>query len=212
MSGTDDDGFLLFNADIVPRLKDREFFKRAFSQFCMLTANQYGCEVTISDRRMGEAYDFWIGDVERALQNGTDEETTELDHFKHAAFIAFWLRRLIPINDIWFQATAGNDGCGASAPQVRFSRYGNEICALSAGFMICLSYELAAMEERETHGQKTQVISDAVAVKELPRHFLSEYPKLLKHKNLSPHSMYMLYRSLFDSLSWEAKGRAAAAS
>ncbi len=205
-----DDEFLLFNPNIIPLLKDREFFRRALSQFYILMAGTYGCTVTLSDRRLSEAHDFWLGDVLRTLHSGAADDTTDLDHFKHAAFIAFWLRRLIPINDVWFRPNAANDAAPPSGPQVKFSRFGNEICALLAGFYICMTYETVAMAERETDTQDARVISDAVAVRELPPHFLSEYPKLLKHKVLSPHSMYMLYRSLFDSLTWEIRGRAAA--
>lgn len=210
-----DEEFLLYDANAINKLKDRNFFRQAIAQFYLNVAETHGCIVTISDRRISEAYDFWIADLERSLHLGSDEKTVELDHFKHAGFIAFWLRRLVPINDIWFiedervAAVAGDEAATApSAGQIRFYRYGNELCALFVGFYLCLAVETLAMTGRMTSEDgAVTVVSDAVGVRTMPKHFNSEYPKLLKHKNVSPHGLYMLYRSLFDSLEWDVQAR-----
>lgn len=213
--GGDDDEFLLYDAGVIDRLCDRAFFHDAISQFYIRLAEKFGCNVDLSMRRLGEAHDYWQGDVERTLAMGTDHETTELDHFKHAAFIAFWLRRLVLINNIWFRPEDRHSAAaGDTAPspmQIQFYRFGNEICALFAGFYICLAYETYAMSKRREREGNMQVISDGVFVREMPSHLMSEYPKLLKHKNISPHALYMLYRSLFDNLQWTTESRAASA-
>ena len=67
------------------------------------------------------------------------------------------------------------------------------------------------MSKRQEKTGNMQVISDAIFVQEMPKHLLTEYPRLLKHKNVSPHGLYMLYRSLFDTLKWEIRGRDTAA-
>jgi hypothetical protein len=197
----DDDHFMLYAPGSIPRLQDRAYFRRAIAQFYAMTAAIYGCSISLSDRRIGEAHDFWLADAERTLASATSDEVTELDHFKHAAFIAFWLRRLVPINDIYFSPPL-EEGKAPEPKQIQFSRYGAEICALFAGFYICLSYETCAMADRE-EGEPVSVISDATGVKRMPAHFQSEFPRLLKHKNVSPQAIYMLYRGLFDQLEWD---------
>ena len=211
------DDFLLYDPNAIRNLKDRASFIEIIGQFYVKTAEAFGCSVSVSSRRLGEAYDFWIGDEARALHFGTEVETTELDHFKHAAFIAFWLRRLIPISDIWFDrddrvaAIAGDaDSTAPSEAQIRFYRVGNELTALLVGFYICLGVETLQMTQRITRAGNTRVISDATGVRQIPGHFLTEYPKLMKHKNVSPHALYMVYRSLFDTLEWTVEGREAA--
>lgn len=213
--GDEEDEFLLFESGVIEKIKVRPVFQKAIVQFIQRTAEVFGCHVTLSARRLDEAHDFWIGDVKRTLNTATTEDTTELDHFKHAAFIAFWLRRLVPINDIYFlnesrvPSAAGADNTAPTDAQINFYRFGNELCALCVGFYICLAYETYAMAMREA-SDSTPVIYDGVGVKALPSNFLWEYPGLLKHKNVSPHGMYMLYRSLFDRLDWDVGERRSA--
>ena len=215
MSDEDDDEFLLFDPGAIEKLKrDRSYFKRAMAQFYVNVAETFGCNITLSDRRIGEAYDFWMEDVERVLERDVPPGTTALDHFKNAAHLAFWLRRHIPINDITFRKdklivthSAQGERADPTQAQVQFMSYGNELCALFVGFYICLAYEVCAMAERDTRRGKTTVVSDAIGVRRLPPHFQAEYPRLLKHKPMSPHALYMLYRSLFDTLEWEGNKR-----
>lgn len=212
MSDTDDDGFLLYNPGVIELLKDRDFFARAIAQFYALTAGQHGCSITLSDRRLKEAHAAWTHDCNHALQSETDKDTIALDHFKHSAFIAFWLRRSIPINDIFFVAEKKAEGGVPSVAQRRFAQYGNEIAALYAGFTVCLAYETAAMLEREEgEDGKPHIISDAIGVQSFPPYLQNEYPRILKHKSMSPHGMYMLFRSLFYQMQWAVKGRERAA-
>lgn len=91
---------------------------------------------------------------------------------------------------------------------MRFYRYGDELCALFVGFYRCLAVETLAMTGRMTSEDgAVTVVSDAVGVRKMPKHLISEYPKLLKHKNVSPYGLYMLYRSLFDTLERDVQAR-----
>lgn len=215
MADDGDDDFLIFDPGAIQKLQaDRDFFKRAIAQFYIRVAETHGCNVVLSDRRIGEAYDFWMDDVERVLGNDVPDDTVALDHFKHAAHLAFWLRRHIPINDVAFRAemqvvehTVSGERRIPTKAQVEFATYGNELCALLVGFYICLAYEVCAMAKRDPKKGATTVVSDGIGVKRLPSHFQAEFPRLLKHKPVSPHALYMLYRSLFDTLEWEGNKR-----
>lgn len=206
--GGDDDVFLLYGPGIIHNLRNRDFFLCAVSQFYLRMAATYGCRISVSNRRIGEAHDFWLWDVKCTLDHATDDQTIELDHFKHAAFIAHWLQRFLPINDIYYDPHPKADGA-PSAAQIQFSRYGAELCALFAGFYICLGYETHSVAAQAD--PPVSVISDAIGVKSLPPYFLSEYPKLLKQKSISPEALYMLFRSLFVQLEWEVAVRSSGA-
>ena len=203
--------FDLFATSTLTELQDRTNFIEIISSFYTTYCKMWDCAVDVSYRRIGEAYDYWRADVDRTLSKGIAGETTTLDHFKHAAFIAFWLRRMVPINDIWWTEEGGAvqartsssmdalpEGTvvvGPSNEQKFFAKFGSELLALMTGFYICLIYEInAAGDEAESDEERENRI---VAVAP-PNRFLFEYPKLLKHKNISSHGMYMMFHSLFS--------------
>jgi len=205
---SDDEAFnLYFNSDILKRVQDdRDAFIETLKGFFDSHATAWDCRLTISYRRLGEAYDFWRADVDRTLAKGIAGETTELDHFQHAAFIAFWLRRAVPINDIWWVKGSRSEVVESSLPTVQhvafkpsneqafFARYGNELCSLSAGYYVCLAYEAAPKQaDTEVGNVEKKLLAAAPG-----RRFLFEFPKLLKHKNMSAHGLYMMYYSMFQ--------------
>jgi hypothetical protein len=187
-------------------------------QFYQLMASRHGCYVTASDRRFADAHDYWIDDAERMLgQSHPDTDT--LDHFKHASIIAFWLRRLVPINDIYF----GSETLAVRAPggraklsqshvtnhQAHFVQYGSERCALYAGFYICLSYEVQRAETDKRGAENLVILGkDPPRGSDLPAQFREEYPMLLKTKNMSAHGLYMMYCALFSDIRWRVKSPA----
>lgn len=212
-AGDREDVFALFAPNIVDTLLDRENFIDIVGEFYESLAKRYECAISVSHRRLGDAHDFWLADIPRTLSWGSDPSTVELDHFKHASIISFWLRRQIPINDIWFgsgnvatKVRGGDELFRATQKQADFSRYGSELCALYVGLYICLAYEIQAIrvkaEDREGSGDKILLMEAEIKRIRLPSQFKSEYPMIMKHKNLSTHAMYMLYRSLFANIGW----------
>lgn len=193
----------LFREDVIRELFDQDTFISLITLNFNEIANRVGCEVTLSKRRLIEAYDFWRADEKRTLSDGIQRGTTELDHFKHGAFMAFWLRRMIPINETRILPQYANPSESMKARQRFFLRYGNEICALLIGYQICLNYETARHFSGE-NGSKVRPIADRPALlrrSTLPQDLLANFAMVLKHKNMSPHSLYLLYRSLFSGRS-----------
>jgi len=212
------DPYSLSRPKILEDLRDIEWFGECMNRFYRRTARQWNCVVEPSARRLLDACDFWMEDESRTLAFGIDQsetaddadaKPTELDHFKHASILAFWLRRLVPINTTWPADADGrvinDDDYVPTERQNHFLLYGNEWCALLAGFQIALNYEL---QRASAEAGKDGVPSDferLLALREvaLPDRFIYEFPRLLKHKNISPHAIYMTYRSLFDRFGWE---------
>lgn len=156
-----------------------------FSRF----AAQYGCSITTSPRRMLDAFDAWRRDAKAWLGEMNEHQgTTGLDHFKYAGILAFWLRRRLVIERIQYLDPAISEGAREpSATQERFVEFGDEICSFFLGFHFCFRYEY---DERRWDLPTAHLNDDYVAI----------MATFLKRKNVSPHAMYLIYKSLFVDL------------
>lgn len=182
----------LLNANILDRLKDRTYFINAVIHNYMLTGHSVGLQPMCSVMRVGSAYDYWQSDIKRTLTDGIEPTTTALDHFKHASFIAFWLRRMIPINELRVISPKGSyTEEDHYDKRVRFIQYGNELAAFLIGYKLCLNYE---MGRTQIAVGKQLDVARSLAV---PTGILDDFIRILKHKNMSPYALYMMYKSLF---------------
>lgn len=198
MLGLIHDEYTLFQKNIIERLEIRQWFVECLAANYSRLAAQWNCGVLMSARRLGETYDFWREDHTRTLSEGI-KTSVSLDHFKHASFIGFWLRRMLPINQtlVVSQYQSVPDDRNADENQKFFFRYGNELCALL--FQICLFYE--ASYERDNH--KIVDRADRLTFLKqcmLPPQVIADFVMILKHKNMSPHALYLLYKSLFTTI------------
>ena len=206
---TPDEEYSLYQEGIFDdarKLPDREWFIKCIAYTYRAIGDDYDCVVQVSKRRLGEVYDFWQEDTSRALNEGSDAETEELDQFKHASFIAFWLRRLCPINEV-YRNQSYPDGTrreNVSTEQAYFLRYGNELCAFVVGYQLCQFYHAMDLEDRinESGGD---VVAMAAQTEEnlrswnLDANILADFVMILKHKNISPQAIYITYRALFSA-------------
>jgi hypothetical protein len=159
------------------------WFREAINDcFCEI-GESYGCRVTTSRARMAQAREGWIQDVDR----GKAEDSDELDHFKQAGYLAYWLRRRVIINAIDHLANRVDD-----ASTKNFVQFGNEIASFQVGFRICLTYEAEARGGPARVDQLSQIYLDPS--------FVLDVAKLLHYKNVSPHALYLIYRALFYRL------------
>src|SRR5438874_2876380 len=126
--------------------------------------------------------------------------SVSLDHFKHASFIAFWLRRMLPINQslVVSKYKSVPEDTDANDDQKFFLRYGSELCALLIGFQICVFYEAGKTPQgaADLHPDRLQNLKNY----RLPQQTIADFVMILKHKNISPHALYLLYKSLFTTL------------
>jgi hypothetical protein len=157
----------------------REVISDAFNQI----AGGYGCEVNLSGRRLDEARELWIADVERAkIENSIDA-----DHFKQAGFLSYWLRRRVVV-----AINHEIEGADAGTLQRDFLKYGNEICSFLTCFRLALFFEIERLHGTVRLEQLNGIHLAPALVKDVA--------VLLHHKNVSPHAMYLVYRALFYPL------------
>lgn len=141
--------------------------------------------------RVGDAYTFWVDDLKR-VEFAERNLTNGLDHFKQCGHLAYWLRRSSPIVEFL-------DSSGAYATEVGhldeygeelrtlLYKYGAEYLAFDFGYQICLFYERNKAEATER--AKSLVISGD---------YIEMVCNFLKCKNVSPHSLSLIYKSLFQ--------------
>lgn len=153
--------------------------------------------IIISAERMGDAHEFWTKDRKRISHIELDDG--QLDHLKTCAHLTYWLRRSTPIIGIkpntasMARLTVGNEGVEEITSEQGFlSNYANEYMAIDIGFKICAMYESRRIDKRLSKQQVSAYIPN--------KKFIHDFCHLLKEKNVSPHSIYIIYYALFDGL------------
>jgi len=159
------------------------------------TAHLYGCEVTLSARRLEQVRALWKDDVSRIrllpypdiAEDGDNKKLLVADHYKQAGYLAYWLRRRMVTKQVWEK-----EGKASTDDQKKFLLFGNEICSFLVGFHICLGFELAGLAA----AKRSEILSSYL----LDGNFLFDASTLLHHKNVSPQALYLIYRGLFYNL------------
>jgi hypothetical protein len=160
----------------------RTLVARTYNQ----VAERFSASFTFSYDRTEEAYEYWKRDVARVY----DGEDAVPDHFKRAGFLAYWLRRRQVVSRL-----AADQGFeGDQRLRERFLINHNEYSAFLFGFRICIYFELDA-KLRESAD-----ISDYIGAHSLDPRFVLDVSTLMKNKNVSPHSLYLIYRACFIDL------------
>jgi hypothetical protein len=159
----------------------QEWFDRAVAEAFKDIARRHGCTVTLSGDRLDEARKLWVGETNKIRVDGE-----EPDHFKQAGFLAYWLRRRVVIN----RKEEGDDPDGPGV--ATFLQFGNEICSFLLGFQLCLYFETGRIsgEDRLKEIRETELTAE----------FVHDAAVVFFEKNVSPHAVYLFYRSLFYRL------------
>lgn len=169
--------------------QDEQKFISFISEFTEKALAEAGLFPRLSLARLIEAKGAWKNDLHRVGGNEPKLENG-LDHFKRAGHLAFWLRRALPI--VEYVDTTQNLGDAEGYPldeqQKKFreliAAYGNEFIAFEIGYQFCKYYEVAAGSERA---------SNLI----LGEDFIRTTCHFFKFKSVSPHAMFMVYKSIF---------------
>lgn len=203
MSTDDAEPYSLQQRDILPRLQaDVGFFRKCISSAALDLATGFKCDVELSRSRLTEVWDYWRGDMARTKNHGFSqverdtledhyEAAIELDHFKRAAFLCFWLRRLSPIIVV--------EGRGEYSPEAfraqgRYFAFSNELLSYSVSLQLCAYYEFQKWRSRElAFGDPDLLIMRRMKNWDKIR----DYVMIMRHKNISPHAIYLILKSLY---------------
>ena len=174
----------LCRPDIFEELKkDEDKFAKIISRELGRTVLYHGHRINLSTTKIHEAYEFWCNDLQRVKFHEL-ATSSDLDHFKQSAHLVYWLRRANPINEIFYAEA------DPTAEELRWhdllKHYGIQFTSFQLGFDLCRFFE------SEKIGS-VYYTNDF----ELDYDFYATVSHMLKTKNVSPHSIFIIYKSLF---------------
>jgi hypothetical protein len=149
-------------------------------------SERFGASFRFSFDRTEEAYEYWKRDIARIY----DGEDSVPNHFKRAGFLAYWLRRRQVVSTV----IASEHYDGDLEFRKKFLINHNEYSAFLFGFRICIYFEL------KPELQESPDIADFIGRHFLDPKFVLDVSTLMKNKNVSPHSLYLIYRAGFIDL------------
>jgi hypothetical protein len=177
--------------DTLKGILEETEFCRVFTEYAEYALGEARLFPKMSKPRLVEAFGAWKNDLTRV---GSHEPRLDegLDHLKQAGHLAFWLRRMSPIIEAYDlnDNLADSPGYDLTDTQVEFRKlllgYCNEYLAFDFGFNFCKFYEIG-----KDGGSRRA--SDLV----LSQDYYMATCHFLKFKNVSPHAMHLIYKSLF---------------
>ena len=178
-----------FDPDVLPRMADFNYFKATFDNYAVETAHKALLHPKMSLSRLHDVHFCWRDDLSRITEREPKLKDGP-DHFKQCAHLAYWLRRRSPVVE-YEDLHKKYEGDGHIYDNERKLRdildpYGGEYLSFNFGFEICQHYELN--KECRAHKDLKIAITDE---------YIIDACHMLKFKNVSPHSIYMIYRTLF---------------
>ena len=175
--------------DILPSMANEDVFVKLFSKYAGEISFKACLEPKLSLSRLRDTHFAWRDDLKRVQERETRLKDG-LDHFKQCGHIAYWLRRNSPITDyrdlsLIFE---GPDQLYPDEQEFRkvLENYGGEYMAFDFGLQICQYYEF----------ERTDRIEKPRSPK-ISTEYMMDVCHMLKFKHVSPHSLYLIYRSLF---------------
>jgi hypothetical protein len=174
--------------DIFDVLKDQATFVELVDNYFRSIFTPLFLDISIAEARLREAHIHWQRDLKRV--ENIEYDGDELDHFKHCGHLAYWLRRFSPIVECYAtpqsgQISAGNDLLSELEEQQKILyQYANQYSAFELGFRIVRFFEW-----NKVNPNRTLIHPD--------RDFVITACHVLKEKNISPHSLHLIYRALF---------------
>lgn len=132
---------------------------------------------------MADVHHFWTEDIRRLKEFSLAGK--DPDHFKQAAHLAYWLRRIGPVMD-YVVANYGPLNEREKRSRDFLRQFNTEYIAFDVGYQICEFYETAALP--------SGVVPRKFGIDD---EYLASICCFLKEKNVSPHALYLIYKSLF---------------
>lgn len=170
-------------------LEGARYFVEFFSHHAEKFAELHGAAVQFHKSRLTYAFLQATKGLAGLAEDidGQDGAATEPDDFKRCGYICFWLRRAKPFVTA-LPVRQFRAGSKERTAQSLFCRYHNELFAFDLMFRVCAAYEGAIQGDA------------SIATASLDVHYLNDVCVSLTNNSVSPQSMYLVYRSLFEKV------------
>ncbi|MBF0346392.1 MAG: hypothetical protein HQL81_01880 [Magnetococcales bacterium] len=158
---------------------DIDYFIDYIEKFSVFITHSVGYKPSLSRQYLEDARRAWIDDISRVSDREMSGE--ELDHFKHASHLCFWLRRMGPILEV-LQIDPGipPDTVGDKGKELELIlKYRNEYLAFQVGLFMCGDFEADDKHPKIDHD------------------YLLTFCHFMRYKHVSPHAIFLIYKSLF---------------
>lgn len=131
-----------------------------------------------------DAYQSYLWDAKRLKENMPN--SCSPDHFKLSGYLAYWLRRNSPIVG-WKNINKADEQITEGAKRFRefIFEYGRVYYPFLLGYRICWFFE---------YNKKDM---DLRLPQPVTQDYINTVCYLMKYKSVSPHSLGLIYRSLF---------------
>lgn len=149
----------------------------------------------LSDYWISHAHYRWSKDI--ALVSKKEYEGRPLDHFKYAGFLCYWLRRCPPLCGLSTNPDTTFAGIKHRDPKPILVQYGNVFAAFDIGLRICRYWESARTDINYSPEIRQKMLRLSIPQRS---EYIEDVCYTLAEKNISPHSLNMLYKSLFIAL------------
>jgi hypothetical protein len=179
--------------DLFDKLRDPKWFHDFVEhQYKRVVFDMEPVVPVLSEYWIGQAHFRWTKDV--AVVSSKEYGGRPLDHFKYAGFLCYWLRRCPPLSELATNPDLAIAGIRYRDPKKILVQYGNVFAAFDIGLRICRYWESA----RRDIGYSEEV-RDKIMRFSIPQRseYIEDICYTLAEKNISPHSLNMLYKSLF---------------
>lgn len=175
----------------LPDLEKRDVFSGTYIGYVVETLGHARLFPKFAAQRVIEAHGAWLSDLRRV---GDHEPQLDdgLDHFKRCGHLAFWIRRMSPMVEVidLTENVADAPGHPVTDAENAFRDllfgYANEYLAFDFGFQICKFYEMYKP------GGSVRASNFTPSME-----YIQGTCQFLKYKTVSPHAMFLIYKSLF---------------
>jgi len=160
-------------------------FKGTVSKHLHYLVENLGVEVEVHPTRLESAHKNYIDDVYHGSKR--DMDGGKLDHFKHAGYLTFWLRRTTPVIRLDIFDRDYENLSEIDQYYVDFlTLFVNEHLAFTLGYEICSFFAC-----------RSGGITLEPSAFQFDRAFIHDMHSTLKRKNMSPHALNLIFRALF---------------
>lgn len=181
-------------SDLFDRLADPQWFAAfVHHQYQQIVFGMEAVSPVLSDYWIAHAHYRWTKDMRYVSDK--EYEGRALDHFKRAGFLCYWLRRCPPLTDLARNPDARFAGVvHREGRKALLVQYGNVYAAFDIGLRICRYWEAARTDIKYPTEERERIKRFNIPQ---GSEYLADMCYTLAEKNISPHSLNMLYKSLF---------------
>lgn len=176
------------DGNTLPSLNAFDAFKSTIERHAKETTRGALLSPKFSLTRERDAHFAWLDDMARLKQYEKNLGDGP-DHYKQCAHLAYWLRRQTPVIEYEDWANIQDDPNDLYPDELEkrefIAKYGAELIAFDLGFQICSYYCMETIDAMQRD------------IPKLSLEYLTDVCHMLKFKHVSPHALYLIYKSLF---------------